>query len=257
MVRREFPQVRLIENAVNVGFARANNQAFPISQGKYLLLLNPDTILEAGAIHRLYEFMEEHPEVGGVGPQLLNSDGSLQPSCFPSPTVLRELWRLFHLDALYPLAEYPMKHWNPTAPRPVEVIQGACLLLRRSALGQQGLLDEGYFMYTEEVDLCLRLRRAGWHLFWVPGAKVVHLGGQSSQQIADEMFLRLYESKIQFFRKNYGEHSAVGYKGVVVVATLARLLLSPVAWVEQFPKRQRHLALARNYLRLLKLLPSL
>jgi GT2 family glycosyltransferase len=129
--------------------------------------------------------------------------------------------------------------------------------LRRAALEQVGLFDEGYFIYSEEVDLCYRLGQAGWPLYWVPEAEVIHYGGQSTRQVAMDMFLRLYQSKLLYFRKHHGWLAAQGYKLILVVATLVRLSLSPLACLERSPRRQRHLTLAGYYLRLLKAVPEL
>lgn len=257
MVRERFPWVQLIENQDNVGFARANNQAIPRSQGRHLLLLNPDTEVKPGALKTLVHFMEDHPQVGGAGARLLNPDGTLQVSCYPAPTLFREFWHLFHLDVLWPYSCYRMADWDLEKPRQADVIQGACLILRREALGQVGLLDEGYFMYSEEVDLCHRLRGGGWPLYWVPQAQVVHHGGQSTQQMAAEMFLQLYQGKIRYFRKHYGWPAALAYKLILLVATLARLLICPLAWLEHPPQRQRHLTLGSHYCRLLLTLPGM
>jgi len=250
MVRERFPQVRLIENVENVGFARANNQAIRESTGRYVLLLNPDTEVKPGALETLMQFMDAHPEAGAAGARLLNPDGTLQPSCHPFPTLGREAWRLFHLDALRLYARYEMARWDLETPRPVDVVQGACVILQRKALDQVGLLDENYFIYTEEVDLCYRLHRGGWHIYWVPQATVVHYGGQSTQQMPAEMFLRLYESKLFYFRKHHGRQAACAYKLILLAAAMARLLLSPLTWLERSPQRQRHLALAGYYRRL-------
>ena len=160
MVRRDYPWVRLLENNNNVGFARANNQAIEESCGQYLLLLNPDTELRPGALEALVRFTDGCPRAGAVGPQLLNPDGSLQPSCSLAPTLSREFWRLLHLDVLYPYGSYRMTRWPLDNPRPVDVVQGACLLMRRDVIEQIGVLDAGYFMYTEEVDLCCQIRKA-------------------------------------------------------------------------------------------------
>jgi N-acetylglucosaminyl-diphospho-decaprenol L-rhamnosyltransferase len=257
MVREQFPQAQLIENSENVGFARANNQAIRPSCGRYVLLLNPDTEVRPGALQRLVRFMAEHPAAGAAGTRLLNPDGTLQSSCHPAPTLARELWRLLHLDALRPYAVYPMARWDLNKPRVVEVIQGACLILRRATLDQVGWLDEDYFMYSEEVDLCYRLRQAGWQLYWLPQAKVVHYGGQSTQQVAAEMFLQLYQAKLIYFRKNHGWPAAQAYKLILLVAALARLLLSPLAWLEGSSRRQRHLTLTGHYRRLLLALPGM
>ena len=257
MIRARFPWVWLVENRENVGFARANNQAIRESVGRYVLLLNSDTEVKSGALETLVRFADAHPQVAAVGPRLLNPDGSLQGSCHPAPTLAGEVWRLFHLDALWPYALYPMSEWELDTPRRVDVIQGACLLLRRTALDQIGLLDEDYFMYSEEVDLCQRLRRAGLSLYWVPESQVVHHGGRSTQQVAAEMFLQLYQSKLLYFRKHHGWPAAQLYKVILAAAACARLSLSPLAWLAQFPRRERRLTLAGQYLRLLRALPEL
>ncbi len=257
MVRERFPWVRLIENAENVGFARANNQAIRQSTGRYVLLLNPDTEVQSGALEALLRFMEAQPQAAAAGARLLNPDGTLQPSCHPFPTLGRELWRLFHLDALRPYALYDMARWDLAGPREVDSVQGACMILRREALVQVGLLDEGYFIYTEEVDLCRRLRGAGWRIYWAPQAAVVHYGGQSTRQMPGEMFLRLYESKVRYFRKHHGRLAAGCYKLILLVAALARLLLSSLVWLERPPQRRQHLALAGHYRRLVRALPGM
>jgi GT2 family glycosyltransferase len=257
MVREDFPQVHLIENSVNVGFARANNQAIQQCAGKYVLLLNPDTIVTSGAIQALVDFLEENSKVGAAGARLLNSDGSLQISSHPRPTLSRELWRLFHLDALLPYAEYARSKWDTDQAQAVDVLMGACLLLRREALDQVGLLDEDYFMYSEEVDLCYRIQCAGWGLAWVPQAKVTHLGGQSTQQVPTEMFLNLYQAKIKYFRKNDGWATAQLYKLILMLASLSRLVLAPFVFFEHASRRQRHLTLVDRYRHLVLALPGM
>jgi GT2 family glycosyltransferase len=250
MVRERFPEVRLIESRQNLGFARANNVAFRQCTGQYVLLLNPDTEVRPGALAALLRFMDGRPEAGAAGARLLNPDSSLQPSCDRAPTLSREFWRLLHLDNLWPYAVYRMHEWPWDANREVDVACGACLILRREALREVGLLDEDYFIYSEEVDLCRRLRERGWRIFWVPSASVVHYGGQSTRQAASAMFLRLYQGKVLYFRKSRGRRAAELYKLIVLVASLGRLLVSPLAWLERPPRRQQHLALAGDYRRL-------
>ena len=257
MVRERFPWVKLIENQTNLGFARGNNQAVHQSRGRYVLLLNPDTEVKAGALQKLVGFMEAHPRAGGAGARLLNPDGTLQPSCYQEPTLPREFWRMFHLDAVIPYGAYRMATWDLDKPRPVEVVQGACLILRREVLNQVGLLDEGYFIYSEEVDLCHRLRQAGWGLYWVPQAQVVHYGGQSTKQVAADMFLQLYGGKIRYFRKHYGQPATWVYKSILGAATLSRLLITPLAWLESPARREQHFTLASHYRRLLSSLPGM
>jgi GT2 family glycosyltransferase len=229
MVRQRFPQARLIENTENVGFARANNQALRLAQGRYALLLNSDTRVMPGALREMISFMDAYPEAGAVGARLLNADGSLQPSCHPMLTPWREFWRLLFLERLYHRATYDMSCWDINLPRQVEVIKGACLMLRREALAQVGLLDESYFMYTEEVDLCFRLLCADWKVYWLPQAQIVHYGEASSRQEAERMYVQLYRSKTQFYRKTGGEPRARLFKCLVYLAYLPRLGVGYVA----------------------------
>lgn len=224
MVRDQFPWVRLIENDQNVGFAPANNQALREYTGRYALLLNSDTEVKPDALRLLVEFMEQTPTAGAVGAHLFNGDGTLQPSCQPMLTPWREFWRLTFLDQIVRRSTYDMTRWNARDPQRVEVIKGACLLVRRTALDRIGLLDEQYFMYTEEVDLCYRLLHDGWTLHWLPTAHVVHYGEASSQQMAEKMYVQLYRSKAQFYRKFGGEPRARQFINLVRAAYWPRLI---------------------------------
>src|SRR6266511_455599 len=225
MVREKFPQVHLVENRENVGFARANNQAIQQCTGKYILLLNPDTLVASGALQALVDFLDKHPEAGAAGARILNPDGSLQISSHPRPTLSRELWRLFHLDSLSPYAEYSLTKWETNQ--------------------------------AEEVDVCYRIQRAGWRLFWVPQAEVVHFGGQSTQQAPTEMFLNLYHGKIKYFRKHNGWSAAQIYKLILMIAALSRLVLAPFVFFEHSSRRQKHLTLVDRYRRLVLALPRM
>lgn len=257
MVESYFPQVHLVTNANNVGFARANNQAIPHCTGEYILLLNPDTEVKAKALPTLSAWLDAHPEAGGVGPFLLNPDGTLQTSCYPAPTLMREFWRLLHLDWLTPYGSYNMARWDTHTPREVDVLQGACLLVRRMVLEKVGVLDETYFIYSEEVDLCYRIRRAGWSLWWEPQSQVVHYGGQSTRQVKTEMFLRLYQGKVLYFRKHYGPITTFLYKIILFVTALPRLLLVLPAWVSPPEQRRNYLEVAGHYRKLIAALPNL
>lgn len=253
MVRERFPSVQVIENGANVGFARANNQGICHSRGRYVVLLNSDTVVHPGALEMLVAFMDAHPQAGACGPRLLNGDGSLQPSVHPMLTPGREFWRLLFLERLRPAATYPMQRWDTAPPRPVEVIKGACLLLRRAALDQVGLLDDQYFMYTEEVDLCYRLAQAGWGLWYVPEAVVTHFGEASSKLVREEMYLQLYRSKVQFYRKFGGRPRVARYKALVALAYLPRAAAAGVASLARPAWRPQ----ARLFRRLLAELPGM
>jgi hypothetical protein len=257
MIRDEFDQVVLVTNDHNIGFARANNQALAAARGEYLMLLNPDTELNPEALSRLVTFMRLHAAVGAAGPRLSNPDGTLQVSCSRTPTIVREFWRLFHLERLYPLAAYPRSLWDSDHELEVEVVQGACIVLRRRALEDVGLLDEDFFMYTEETDLCYRLTKAGWQISWVPWASVLHHGGQSTKQAPRAMFIELYASKVQFFRKHYGGAATMGYKLVLGLASVARIALAPVGYLLDRATGGSRSLLAQHYSALLRSLPAM
>jgi hypothetical protein len=257
MVRERFPWVRLIENEENVGFARANNQAIRQSRGRYVLLLNPDTEVQPGALETLVRFMDDHPQAGAAGVRLLNPDGTLQRSTYLLPTLSREFWRLFHLDALWPYSCYRINDWDLSLPRQVDIVQGACLAVRREALERIGLLDEEFFIYSEEVDLCYRLLRDGWSIYWVPQAKVVHYEGQSTRQVAPQMFLYLYRGKVLFFRKHYGPFMARAYKMVLVAVSLSRIVLGSLAYAFRMSRHEYWRYKADLYRKLLVTLPAM
>ena len=252
-----YTQVRWLTSETNLGFAAANNRAASLAKGTYWLLLNPDTLMSAGTIDRLVTYLEARPRVGAAGPRLLNSDGSLQPSIERLPSLFREWWRLFHLDRLYPISSYPRTTLASSAPRAVEVLNGACLLVRRAALPPPGLFDEDYFVYSEEIDLCDRMRQAGQSLHWVPEVSITHFGGRSTHQAADAMFLQLYGNKVRFFRKRRGPLTAHLYKHIVLLAASTRVALGLMVWRLPVRQAERWRTLTRQYMRLLAALPAL
>jgi hypothetical protein len=256
MLQTRFPEVKLIENDKNVGFATANNQAIRQSTGQFVLLLNPDTLVKPQAIVRLINFLAANPTVGAVGAHILNADESLQTSSYPAPTLSRELWRLFHLDNLWPYSSYRMATWRLDEPHQVDSLLGACILLRRQVLEQVELFDEGYFMFSEEIDLCYRIKKAGWSIFWLPEARVIHYGGQSTQQAATAMFLSLYRGKLIYFRKNQGWLASQIYKLILLGASLFRLMLNPLARLIRPHQRQQYSSLAECYWQLVLALPG-
>jgi len=225
-VQRYFPDVFIIANPDNRGFATANNQAIRASSGRYVMLLNSDTIAQPASISRLVHFLDIHPMVGVVGPQLLNADGSLQPSWACFPNLLTELtgkkirWR----------RRYPTFDGSPAYE--TDWLDGAALLLRREVLTHVGLLDEAYFMYTEEVDWCYRIKRAGWPICYLPTASIIHFGGQSSKQAATRMKAELYFSKLRFFAKHYGQGTArlLGYGLQTIFLIKAAIGSIVIAW---------------------------
>ncbi len=217
LVRREFPQARLIANSENRGFAAANNQALKLATGKYIVLLNPDTEVVGAALWQMLAFLEAEPKAAVVGPALLYADGSFQEGAFRFPG----LWQIFF--DFFPLnwrllrsrlnGRYPRRRYETAYPRAFEIdfSLGACLMLKRPVLEQIGLLDEAFFMYMEEIDWCYRIKAVGWRIYCLPAAKIVHHAGASSRQFRDEMFFQLHRSRAYFYRKHYSplfQHAA-------------------------------------------------
>ena len=224
MVRREFPQVRLIENAENVGFARANNQAMASSHGRYLLLLNSDAVVRSGALQALCRFMDQWAEAGIVGGKLINPDGSFQASYMDFPTIRDEVLLLTKLYRLFRSPYFP-SHPPAESQQVSEAdwVPGACLMIRRETLEQVGGLDEDYFMYSEEVDWCWRVKRSGWKVFYLPEAEVLHWGGQSIRQVPLHKRARVYGGKVLFFHKRRGRGYAALFRLILLLTTVLKM----------------------------------
>jgi hypothetical protein len=204
LVREKYPRVRLIENGENTGFARANNQALAVCAGRWVCLLNSDTIVHPGAFSTLLQAAEIDERIGMVGPLLLNGDGTIQQSWSRFVGPVHEFrGRHDRRDAPFALQSATLPPPPGTvAPFATGWLGGACLLARREAIAQVGLLDEGYFMYCEETDWCRRFSRAGWKVVCVPDAHVIHLGGQSSRQVSQATRERLAASKVRYFQQH-------------------------------------------------------
>ncbi|HLI27451.1 MAG TPA: glycosyltransferase [Chloroflexota bacterium] len=228
-VRACFPWVEILTNPCNVGFARACNQVLRGCRSPYVLLLNPDTAVQPGALARLRAVLAAHPRVAAVGPRLVYPDGRYQHSAFKQPGLAQAFFGFFEL--------VPLDHpWNgryppPTsdAPRAVEHLLGACLMLRQEALADVGLLDERFFIYFEETDWCARARRRGWELWHVPGAVVVHHSGGTTRAVAEAMSLQFHRSQALFYRKHYGLGGYLALKAIAVAGVGWRLARSLVA----------------------------
>ncbi|MHB1417931.1 MAG: glycosyltransferase family 2 protein [Chloroflexota bacterium] len=219
-VTEAFPEVRVLANDTNLGFVRANNQALARCTGRYVLLLNPDTEVREDALARLVAAADADPQLGAVGPRLLNGDGSVQPSRrrFPGvKTAVLEstvLERLFRQSAT--VRAFYVADRSDDEEQDVDWLVGACLLLRRSAIAQVGVLDERFFMYSEELDLCYRLRQAGWRVRYVPDAAVVHYEARSSEQVPVTRHFYFHDSRCRFFGKYRGRLVEKLLRGVVV-----------------------------------------
>ncbi|MCL5999309.1 MAG: glycosyltransferase family 2 protein [Chloroflexi bacterium] len=229
MVRRLFPQVQVIENPTNLGFARANNHGLELARARYALLLNSDTIVLPGALQELVRVANLHPEAGIVGCMLLNSDGSLQESWASFPTLWSEVTGR-NIRTRRSVG-------NTTGLYDVDWVGGACLLAQSQAIRQVGLLDESYFMYSEEMDWCYRMRRCGWRVYYSASAKVVHLGGGSASRASASQLIRLYDSKIRFFQTHYGARSAGLLRFGLITVNTAALARRSLTWAIRHSKR--------------------
>lgn len=199
MIGGEFPEVVLIRNSVNKGFAAANNQALRIMKGRYALLLNSDTVLTADSVRRLFCFMETREDAAMACGQLLNEDGSKQNSIAAFPTLLTLIINTSLLEYLFP-KRYPSKRHEIHAPVEIESAVGACILVRKKAIGEVGPLDERFFFFFEETDWALRMRKAGWKSYFVPNALIYHLQGRSIGH-GGASRIQFYRSRYQYIRK--------------------------------------------------------
>jgi N-acetylglucosaminyl-diphospho-decaprenol L-rhamnosyltransferase len=218
MVSHKFPQVRLVENEENLGFARGNNKGFTLTSSPFVLLLNSDAFLTAGALENLSGTMKQKPKAGIVGGHLLNPDGSFQASHSRFPGLWQEFLILTGLGRLIFGRFYPSRGPEiDKGPQIVDYVEGACLLVRREATEQAGLLSEDFFMYAEEVNWCFAMKKAGWEVWYHPEARIIHYGGASSKNRRTAREGDLYRSRVIFFRKNYGPHKAFLLKWMIVI----------------------------------------
>ncbi len=231
MVLNEFPQVIVIANKTNRGFAAANNQGMLIAKGHYYLLLNPDTLVLDGAIQKTYVFAEENRGIGIVGCQVWLDDQNIQQTCFSFPSISdliiqkTGLRRFFHSSHIFGRMNYGW--WDRKSPMDVDVISGMYMLVRLEAVKQVGLMDESYFVYAEETDWCFRFREVGWRCVFTPIARIVHLdgGNKSTDQISVKMFVQMQKSQLIFYRKQRGLSSWFIAKSIFISTMLVNYCL--------------------------------
>jgi len=223
MVAAEFPWVVLVRCDENVGFPRGNNIALARARGRALLLLNPDTVVMGDVLTILLAYLDAHPDVGVVGPQLLNADGSVQSSRRRFPTLLTGYFESTWLQGLATglLRRYYALDLPDDAPADVDWLTGACLLVPRAAYEEVGGLDEGYFMYSEELDYCRRVKATGRRVVYYPAAQVIHHSGQSSDQAVTARHVNFQRAKLRYYRK---------YHGRLAAGALRLFLLASYAW---------------------------
>ncbi|HIQ01631.1 MAG TPA: glycosyltransferase family 2 protein [Anaerolineales bacterium] len=226
MVEREFPQVHLIRNPYRLRFCANHNQVLRQGTGRYLLILNEDTVIPPGAFDKLVAFMDAHPEAGAAGVTVLNPDGSLQYSYARFPSLRSALILTLSLNRFLNGGHYPFfPQPEDGRPREVDWTNGACFLVRREAMEQVGLMDEAFLIYAEETDWCYRIRKAGWKVYYLPEVSICHYQGKATSQARPRRRFRINRSALLFFRKHYGWLRTLGLRLILLFTSLGRLLI--------------------------------
>jgi GT2 family glycosyltransferase len=230
MVEAEFPQAKLVRQAPNLGFAGGNNVAYRHAAGRYFLLLNSDTVVAPGSLTELVRFADAHPRAGLIGPKLLNPDGTLQFSCRRYPTLPAGIFRHTPLQRFEPggkfTGDYLMRDWDHASVREVDWLSGACLLARREMIDEIGGLDDGYFMYFEDVDWAYRAHQAGWEVLYTPSPAVIHEVGRSSDRRPKRMIVMHHQSAFRFFSRNSAFGRNPAGRVLLALGLTARALLT-------------------------------
>lgn len=252
-IRLAFPDVKLIENPRNLGFGAANNQAMWQASGEWILLLNSDAFPKSGAVEAMLEVLRRRPQVAVVGPRLLNTDGSLQLSCYRFPSPMRSIYENLLLTAMLPnhpiVGDY--RAWRADAERDVDFVIGACMMVRKSAIDQVGLFDESFFLYAEETDWCRRFRDAGWTVTFTPAAHVTHWNGESGKQQAERVFNEFRWAAERYIRKYHGVAGLVVFRLSMMVGAVVRITVFGAGIV--IPRqRQRSFRMVKLWGRILK-----
>lgn len=227
MLREKFPEVKIIQNDRNVGLGKASNQGIEATQGRYILLLNNDTLVNGPSLDRMVDYLDSNPRAGGAGGRLLNPDGSFQAAGNKFPSMFEEFLITTRLGAMI-WPGYPDRGY-PDRVEAVDWIGSACLLVRRAALDQVGLLDEEYFIYGDEADLQYRLKKAGWQVYYLPDVTTIHYGGRSMNRWSRRKMV--YRGKMLFYQKNYGPLRTGAMRVMLAVLSLFKVLLWGVAYL--------------------------
>jgi GT2 family glycosyltransferase len=239
MIREKFPQVKLIENKKNTGFSFANNQAMRIATGEYILLLNPDTLVEEDTFEKIITFMDNHPEAGGLGVQMLDGKGNFLPESKRGlPTPLVAFCKIFGLARLFPrsrlFGRYHLGFLDKNKISEVEILSGAFMLMRKTALDKVGLLDESFFMYGEDIDLSYRILKGGYKNYYFPETRIIHYKGESTKKSSVNYVFVFYNAMIIFARKHFSNQNA---KTVTLLITMAIYLRAGTAIISRFAKK--------------------
>jgi len=231
MVERLFPQVKIIANKVNTGFSKANNQAIRASTGEFVLLLNPDTVLQEDTLLKSLEFMKSHADCGGLGVRMIDGKGKFLPESkrgLPTPSVA--LFKMTGLSTLFPkskvFGKYHLKYLNEFETHEVDVLSGAFMFLRREALNKVGLLDEHFFMYGEDIDLSYRIQKGGYKNYYFPDTTIIHYKGESTKKKSANYVKLFYNAMVLFAKKHYSQKMAGWFAFFISIAVRLRAFIS-------------------------------
>ncbi len=234
MITAEFPQVEVVACTENVGFPRGNNIGLERANGRFLLLLNPDTVVHGDALTTMVNYMEANPQVGMVGAQLLNGDGSIQSSRRRFPTLKTAFFESTWLEPYAPRAildDYYAADLPDGKTAVVDWVMGACMFTRPEVVAQVGGMDEAYFMYSEELDWCRRIHEAGWQIVYLPTAQVTHLVGKSSEQAVVQRHINFNRAKLRYFRKYHGRFAAGCLRLFLLLGYVWQMGVEGIKWV--------------------------
>jgi GT2 family glycosyltransferase len=230
-IKLKFPQVILVLNDSNVGFAKANNQAMHIAKGRYVLLLNSDTLIQPDTLDTMLQFMDKHLEVGAAGCKLVLQDGTLDKACkrgFPTPSA--SFYYAFGISKLFPVIprfnQYQLGYMDPDDAYPVDCLVGAFMFVRRSTIDEVGMMDEEFFMYGEDIDWCYRIKQTGWVNYYYPKTQILHLKGASSQRKPVKIVYEFHRAMWLFHRKHYQERYSFIVNGLVYGGIGVKLALA-------------------------------
>ncbi|MCJ7448530.1 MAG: glycosyltransferase family 2 protein [Bacteroidales bacterium] len=239
MVSREFPKVKLIINHVNKGFSAANNQAIVLAKGRYILLLNPDTIVEEDTFSGCIGFMDNHPDAGALGVKMIDGKGRVLPESKRSlPTPKTAFFKIFGFSFLFPKSRifnrYYLGHLDSQVTTKADIISGAFMFLRREAVQKTGFLDEDFFMYGEDIDFSYRLMKAGFNNYYFPERKIIHYKGESTKKENLNVLVYFYKAMLIFVRKHFGNSS---YKSFIFLIQLAIFFRAGLSLLKRFLRR--------------------
>ncbi|MCK9417952.1 MAG: glycosyltransferase family 2 protein [Nitrospirae bacterium] len=239
MIRQRYPQCKIVACTENIGFTRGNNRCLQEVTGKYVLFLNPDTILATNALYGMFQFMESNHDVGAVGCKLLNQDGSIQyVAARTFPTLWNQFCYLMMLDRLFPtlrmFSAIELSYWDHQDSREADCLTGACIFTRKQVMDRLKGFDDALFMYADDVDLCFRLKKEGLKIYYLASEAIYHLEGQSSKKRSEMFFSSLTqrESNHYYFLKHHGKISAFLYRLIIFHGSLFRLIITTVSIVD-------------------------